>query len=182
MCLMGARQLMPKIKKADWNHISEYSLATEVRVMIFCTLSWGMRVWCITMKGKWKANHLNHENLTGHLFTCDEDVQISMAKWFREHPKKFYTDMFKTCLSLVALYQLRGGLQGNLRYRNTLHSLSYILCFWFNLIPYVDVKIEIWRQYFWNATCTWSIAILEHECLVSFTNVYIWIRHTDRIT
>jgi len=53
-----------------------------------------------------------------------------MAKWFREQPKKFYTDTLKEiCLSLVALYQLRGGLQRNVRYRNKLHSLSYILHF-----------------------------------------------------
>lgn len=104
---------MPKIKTADWKHVSEYSLATEVRVKIFCTLSWGMRVWSITMKQKWKASHLYHEHHTSNRFTFDEDVQTAMAKWFREQPKKFYTDTFKkTCLSLVSLYQLRGGLQG----------------------------------------------------------------------
>jgi hypothetical protein len=41
--------LSPKLRQQDWKHISDYTLATKVRVMIFCTeMSHRMRVGCIT--------------------------------------------------------------------------------------------------------------------------------------
>jgi hypothetical protein len=35
------------------------------------------------------------KHLKGNHFTCDEEVQAAMAKWFREQPEKFYSDRFE---------------------------------------------------------------------------------------
>jgi hypothetical protein len=56
----GCIGLCPKLRQQDWKHISDYTLATEVRVMIFCTaVSKRMRAGCITTTWNQKACHLN---------------------------------------------------------------------------------------------------------------------------
>jgi histone-lysine N-methyltransferase SETMAR len=35
------------------------------------------------------------KHLKGKRFTCDDEVQAAMAKWFPEQPEKFYTDGFE---------------------------------------------------------------------------------------
>jgi hypothetical protein len=56
-CCVGLR---PKWRQQDWKHVTDYSLTTKAKVMIFCTaLSRGTRVGCITTTQNWKASHLN---------------------------------------------------------------------------------------------------------------------------
>jgi hypothetical protein len=34
------------------------------------------------------------KHLKGNCFTCDEEVQTAIAKWFPEKPENFYSDGF----------------------------------------------------------------------------------------
>jgi hypothetical protein len=52
--------LCPKLREKNWKHISNYTLAKNVRVMIFCTaVSKRIRFGCITTSWNQEASHLN---------------------------------------------------------------------------------------------------------------------------
>jgi hypothetical protein len=81
------------------------------------------------------------KHLKGIHFTCDEEVQAAVGKWFLEQLEEFYSDGFKkTCSSLAGLYETRGRLCGIVRYRNRVRIMSYILCF--VLIHCLGVNIQ----------------------------------------
>jgi hypothetical protein len=78
--------LSPKLRQQDWKHISDYPLATKVRVMIFCT--------AMSKKDESWVHHNNLESMSQSLEYCHpssprkKKIQDSVFCW-KMHTQEF---------------------------------------------------------------------------------------------
>jgi hypothetical protein len=67
------------------------------------------------------------QNLKITHFKLDE-VQAATGKYFREESEDSYSNVFEnTCSALASFNRTRRRLRGKMKFRNTLHILSYKL-------------------------------------------------------